>query len=84
MPTMQSPITQLDALDLAAAALRDCRKAALAAAEPRYASLLFEAHDHIQHLREQYKGNARAEIVPRETNLAPVLTMDQVATLNPA
>lgn len=73
-------MTTLDALDLAAAALRDCRNAALKAAEPQYAALLFEAHDRIQHLREcEIKaGGSNARFVPRdttETQQAPVVAV---------
>lgn len=75
----------LRALDLAAAALRDSRRNFLATGNTTFASEIFEAHDHIQHLRHQHGGNAA--LVPHETiglaatQQVPVLTMAQVAAL---
>jgi hypothetical protein len=66
-------MTTLDALDLAASALRECQALRSDLTEKQ---LLREAHDRIQHLRELEmrhgttfvapEGNAR--VVPHETN----------------
>jgi hypothetical protein len=70
-------MTTLRALNLAAAALRDCRRVYLSMANTDSARELHEAHDRILHLAAQ-QPNATITEVPRETNIVPVIPIESL------